>query len=127
MAVACPSCSSAGSLRITVSLELPPDSRSDEITLQIVVCSRCDLTGIAVYQESRRGALDDDSFDHTGYYVESEDLLALREAIAACPSPRNARCRCATHRRLGRRDRTGRWDGLAKYSLGKPFAMRLKK
>ncbi len=64
----CPECSTK-TLKITHKLELPPDSRSDEITLQIIECSGCGFGGIAVYEESRRGALDDDSFDHTGYRV----------------------------------------------------------
>jgi hypothetical protein len=124
MPFVCPECSSAGSLRITHSLELPPDSRSDEITLQIVRCVRCGFVGIAVYEESRRGSLDDESVDHTGYHASREDVLALQKAISACPAPRNARCRCATHRRLGHRGRSGRWDGLAETRLGAPFAMK---
>jgi hypothetical protein len=48
----------ANSLAITQSIELPPDGRSDEISLQIVACQACGFAGTAVYEESRRGALD---------------------------------------------------------------------
>ena len=121
----CPECSASKSLRITSKLELPPDSRSDEITLQVVECSRCSFAGIAVYEESRRGSLDSDSFDHTGYRVKLEDLKALRNAIRACPRPGNPRCKCPTHRSLGGKDESGRWNGLADVDLGDRFWMRL--
>ena len=55
MSFACPECLTK-SLKITAKLELPPDSRSDEITVQVVACSRCGFAGVAVYEESRRGA-----------------------------------------------------------------------
>ena len=61
MAFVCPECHTSESLRITRSLELPPDSRSDEITLQIIRCSSCRFAGVAVYEESRRGRLDDET------------------------------------------------------------------
>jgi hypothetical protein len=112
MSFLCPDCSAPRVLYIALSIELPPDSRSDEITLQIVECSRCDFAGIAVYEESRRGRPDDESFDHTGYHVSKSDLRALRKVITSCPDRRNPRCTCAAHRTLGRK-RRGRWDGLS--------------
>ena len=36
MSFNCPKCKSAGSLTVSYSIELPPDSRSDEIALQLV-------------------------------------------------------------------------------------------
>ena len=69
MAFLCPACDAAGGLKITRRLELPPDSRSDEITLQIVRCRRCNFEGLAIYEESRRGALGDEAVDHRGYMV----------------------------------------------------------
>jgi C4-type Zn-finger protein len=47
MPLVCPECSSA-SLNVTARLELPPDSRSDEITVQIVQCSQCGFSAAAV-------------------------------------------------------------------------------
>jgi hypothetical protein len=121
----CPNCTTAGSLKIRSRIELPPDSRSDEITLQIVSCARCGFAGVAVYEESRRGALDDDSFDHTGYHVSKDDLRALRKTIAQCPKPRDRRCDCTAHRALGRKNEWGRWNALDDIALDKPFALEL--
>jgi hypothetical protein len=123
MSFTCPECRAGDALRIVRSLELPSDARSDEITLQIVSCNRCRFAGIAVYEESRRGALDDDSFDHTGYRVSKRDLAALRRAMASCPEPRNPRCRCPAHREYGRRNARGRWSGLDAMELGLAFRM----
>jgi hypothetical protein len=119
----CPQCSTPGSLAIVHRLELPPDSRSDEITLQIVQCSRCLFGGIAVYEESRRGALDSESFDHRGFRIDVASLSALKKAISQCPKPRNWRCKCATHRKLGRHDASGRWTGLDDVDIGQSFPM----
>jgi hypothetical protein len=107
----CPDCES-GSLKITGRLELPPDGRDDEITLQIVECAGCGLAAIAVYRESRRGALDSECVDHDGCRVSAEDLRIVREAIDACPSPNNSGCDCETHRWLGG-STADRWDGLS--------------
>ena len=125
MPFTCPECKRR-SLSITDRLELPPDSRSDEIALQIVACASCSFKGIAVYEESRRGALDDESVDHTGYSVKRIDLAKLRRLMRACPDRGNHRCKCETHRQLGKRDKGGRWRGLDEIELGNPFAMRLR-
>jgi hypothetical protein len=121
----CPECSRAGSLRIVSSIELPPDSRSDEIALQVVECSRCDFAGIAVYEESRRGALDSESVDHRGYRIHEDDLQALKKAIQQCSKPRNERCRCRVHRRLSKTNASGRWNALDRMRLEGTFAMKL--
>jgi hypothetical protein len=118
MAFTCPDCSTRGSLHITLSLELPPDSRSDEITLQLVGCQRCGFRGVAIYEESRRGALDSEHWDHTGYRVEEEVLASLTRTMEACPDPRNARCSCKAHRTLRNRSPSGRW--LMPEGLGWP-------
>ena len=125
MSFLCPECLSPKSLAVIAWLELPPDSRSDEITLQIVECSRCGFAGLGVYEESRRGALGDESFDHTGYTIDKEGLEALKNAILSCPTPGERQCRCAAHRSFGQRDETGRWDGLAGVRLGNSFGIKL--
>jgi hypothetical protein len=112
----CPECSHS-SLSIVHRLELPPDSRSDEITLQIVTCYQCGFAGIAVYEESRRGALFSESVDHRAYRTTPADLKAIRQAIQRCPKPKDSRCRCASHQRLGHKDASGRWNGLADVHL----------
>jgi len=112
MAFACPECGSPGSLRITTSIELPPDARSDEIALQVVACARCGFRAAAVYEESRRGSLDSEAVDHQGHRVPRATLDSLAAQIGACPDPANHSCGCESHRRLGRTDDSGRWCGL---------------
>jgi hypothetical protein len=121
MSFQCPEC--RGALHITARLELPPDSRSDEITLQIVTCQDCGFAAIAVYEESRRGALDAESVDHRGLRIAAADLRALRAQIRSCPQPGNPRCVCTAHQALGRKDSSGRWAGLAGVELGDWFPM----
>lgn len=126
MSFQCPECRS-NTLQITSGIDLTRDSRSDEITLQVVRCSRCGFAGLAVYEESRRGSLFDESVDHRGYPVNAEDLAAIEKAIARCPDVGNWRCTCPTHQRLGRRNEAARWDGLSDVELGKRFEMWLKR
>jgi hypothetical protein len=123
MAFLCPDCGRY-SLKITSSLELAGDSRSDEITLQVIKCEHCPFEGIAVYEESRRGALDDDSFDHRGFRVSKDSVLAIKRAIRHCPSKKNPRCTCETHKALGSKSASGRWNGLDEVELEDPFFMR---
>jgi hypothetical protein len=112
MSFICPECS-GGFLEIVSSLELPPDSEWDEITLQVVECSDCGFAGAAVYEESRRGALDSEAWEHRGYRLEGKFLGLLVKEIAACPEPRNSGCQCAAHRKWNQIiDARGRWLGL---------------
>ena len=113
MAFVCPVCWTHGSLEIGMSLALPPDGDWDEISLQVVECSACRFKGAAVYEESRRGALDSETWDHSGYRLDEEDLLALQEAIRQCPKPKDPHCPCSSHRSLGQQV-NGRWQGLEK-------------
>jgi len=124
MPFVCPECSEK-SLKITSRIELPPDSRSDKIALQIVRCARCGFAGIAVYEESRRGALGSESFDHTGYRVSADDLKRVKRAIDRCPKPRNRRCKCSAHRKLGSKDTSGRWNGLKDVQREDAFRLKL--
>ena len=126
MSFLCPDCSTAGTLKIVSRLELPPDSRSDEITLQIVKCYRCSFEGIAVYEESRRGGFGSESVDHWGIYVSEVDLKVLKQQINKCPSPGNGQCTCATHKQLGSKDKSGRWNGISHIEVGRRFVMRLR-
>ena len=123
MSFKCPECS-AQSLAITRSFELSADSRSDEITLQTVKCSGCGFAGVAVYEESRRGVLDSESFSHTGYRVSASGLRWLKRMMGRCPRPRDSRCSCATHRTLGRRDASGRWNGMDSVACEGAFELR---
>ena len=125
MSFMCPECSTPRSLKIKAKIELPPDSRSDEITLQVVECSRCRFAGIAVYEESRRGALGSESFSHVGYRVGAKDLRMLKRTIKQCPAPNNWRCECSAHRTLGGKDVGGRWNGLQEIECEERFELHL--
>jgi len=124
MPFVCPQCS-VKSLKVASKIELPSDSRSDEITLQIVLCSRCGFAGLAVYEESRRGALGSESFDHTGYRVSVDDLRRVKRAIERCPKPRDRRCKCSAHCELGSKDASGRWNGLKDVQRDGAFKLKL--
>jgi hypothetical protein len=88
---------------------MPPDARSDEIALQIVKCQRCHFEAVAIYEESRRGALDSEEFDHYGCALDQKELKELKALIKQCPEPKNRRCSCDTHLKLDRKDASGRW------------------
>jgi hypothetical protein len=121
----CPYCAQPDALEVSLSIQLPPDSRSDEIFLQVVACQRCGFQGLAVYEESRRGALEHESWDHTGYHVEPGRLAAIVQAIESCPAPNNPACACSTHRDLGWQDATGRWKGIDGLTMSDSFRMEI--
>ncbi|MAT42599.1 MAG: hypothetical protein CL609_09675 [Anaerolineaceae bacterium] len=106
----CPTCKSKN-IKITQTIELPPDGINDEITLQTVECEHCDFYALAVYRESRRGALDSESWVHEGLRVSEGDFQTIRELIQSCPSPSDKRCQCESHQVLGHQT-DYRWDGL---------------
>jgi len=76
----CPDCKHR-TLKITQSLELGPDHRSDERTIQTIACSGCGFKGIAVYEESRRGSFNSESWHHDGYKVPIEVFEEVLRAI----------------------------------------------
>jgi hypothetical protein len=123
MAFQCPECS-LPSLRITHALELPPDSRSDEISLQIIACSHCKFKGVAVYEESRRGSFDSDSFHHRGFYLAKEAFERVHKSFSRCPTPKNARCQCASHKKLGAKEKNGRWIGIGGFKPMQEFVIK---
>jgi hypothetical protein len=104
---------------------LPADSRSDEIALQMIACSHCGFRGIAVYEESWRGKLDTENFEHTGYRVKPENLETIYTLIQNCPDPFNIHCTCSNHQQLGQHNAHGRWIGLNKIEIMETFIMRL--
>ena len=121
----CPDCLRQGSLQIVQSIQLAPDVRSDDIVVQTIACNQCAFRGLAVYEESKRGALDAEGWQHTGYRVPQPAIQTVAAAIGQCPDPKNAACRCATHGRLGQTDDGGRWSGLADVQGATTFPMRL--
>lgn len=125
MTFICPTCSK-DSLMIDSSIELPPDSRSDEISVQIVRCFECGFVGLAIYEESRRGSLDSETFHHQGYYVVDTLLNSIRETIESCPNPKKSRCKCYAHKTIYQINEHGTWNWLEKLPLIKEFQMVIK-
>ena len=87
-------------MRITSTIELPPDSCSYEITLQILKCSKCSFAGIGVYEETRRGGLDSENFYHYCHYFDGYNLAKMDKLIRKCPNPKKSGCQCRIHRYL---------------------------
>ena len=110
MPFCCPDCLSTDGLEIDAAIQLPPDSRSDEIFIQLGRCRQCGFQGAAVYEESRRGALDQDDWSHTGYCLELEVCRRWEGLIRSCPDPFNWRCRCQAHLAFNAVDAWGRWQ-----------------
>jgi hypothetical protein len=116
----CPKCQQ-GSLLIEAVLEISPDAKWDELTLQALHCTNCRFEGAAIYQESRRGALDSEIWQHTGYALEPGSNLLTR--LRDCPNPREHRCGCVVHSELGERDDRGYWKRPASLSHSTAFQL----
>jgi hypothetical protein len=101
---------------------MPPGADDDETSVQLVYCSGCEFSGIAVYREDRRGALDRESWSHDGYQIDDSSLQSLKKTITACPSPSQRSCSCESHAALRRHD----WAAVAASGIGvvRRFAMR---
>lgn len=110
MTFKCPKCQSK--LKIDSCLDIPYDSRSDEISLQILRCEKCPFSCIAIYEESRRGAIDSECVDYNAYKLEASEVERLAQLISKCPNPRNPDCPCPIHMELGKQDKDGRWIGI---------------
>lgn len=117
----CPKCLHPTGLSILRRLEIGSDSRSDEISLQLLTCHECSFRALGVYEESRRGALDRESWSHTGYGLTKTTFRTLKRDLNACPQPGSPRCDCTTHRLYGRQDSHGRWMGTDGIELGEKF------
>ena len=84
----CPRCRGV-SMKITSNIDLPPDSRSDEVSIQIIKCSKCGFAGLGIHEETRRGKLDSESVNHRGYYLDDSTLASLEKRISNAQSQRN--------------------------------------
>ena len=101
----CPACGCAD-LAITAVLQLDGDLLWDEIAVQTVACP-CGFHGAAVYEEERRGRLEDETWRHHGYRLTEDQFLEFSGLLAACPAPHDDACTCPAHRRLGAHDALG--------------------
>ena len=124
MSFVCPRCT-VPKLNITLGIELPPDKRADEITLQLLECSVCGWTGLGVYREYKRGMqVGNERFEHIGYHLPDGEYRMVRRLLSRCPSRRNPFCDCMVHRMLGHRDLDGNWDGLNTIRTHESFQLR---
>lgn len=121
----CPQCKAVDSLDIEAMIELPPDRRSSEISLQVVYCPCCQFRGLAVYEELRHAGRKSEGWEHIGYWVSPDAVNGILEAIHSCPDPYNPACECEAHVGLGEKDMRGIWSGLLEMERGHIFAMRL--
>jgi hypothetical protein len=122
MTFECPVCKKGG-LAIQLSMELMPGGDDDDVTLQTIDCGVCGFRGIAVYRESRHGALRSERWHHHGYAISEESLEAIRKALIKCPDTGNRRCGCETHAAFGGRN----WTDLAQNGIDAQKKFEMKK
>ena len=125
MSLQCPDCEAEGSLEIRSTLQLQKDQCQSEVTLQIIECHECQFSGLAVFEEGRRGAGDTRAWKHTGYRLGETDLNYVRELILACPKPFDPTCDCLAHSQFGICDSHGVWIGLEGFDARGSFPIRL--
>jgi len=121
----CPRCGAKG-LKIVKSMDLPPDRRSDDVILQITECHSCSFKGLALYEESRRGAMGGESFEHTGFWPSDEALTKVEAIFSFCSYLRDKRCGCEGHKRAVLATSCGKKWRLAildEYGCEKVFVM----
>lgn len=122
MTFECPACKKGG-LAIQLSMELMPGPDDDDVTLQTIACGACGFKGIAIYRESRHGALGSERWHHHGYAMSEKSLDAIMDALAKCADPRNRRCGCETHAALGGRN----WTDLSQNGIDVEKQFHMKK
>jgi hypothetical protein len=110
-------------MSISASIELPSDSRSDEITVQILKCPKCGFAGLGIYEETRRGRLDSEIVHHRGYYSNDSTLVSIEKMINQCPKPKKSNCKCRSHLSFCSVDEIGRWNWLEKIPLKEEFRL----
>lgn len=80
----CPSCDQHDVLIINTTVDIPEHTQYDEVCVQSIQCLSCDKHGMAVYEESRRGSLQDESVNHFGYWLEPESQINLDRLLKSC-------------------------------------------
>lgn len=94
----CPQCGAYG-LKILQAMDLPPDNRSDDVILQIVECNSCSFKGLSLYEESRRGGMDSESWEHTGFWTTDAAVTEVETFFSQCSTLRDKRCGCDAHKK----------------------------
>ena len=113
MAFECPSCKAASSLVIARRIEVDPPAPSSETSVQLVECKDCHFRALAVYQESRAGALDSESVGHRGYPLDDSEFESFAGIIKECPDRLNRHCRCPSHLKLDKLAASDSWPGAS--------------
>lgn len=121
----CPICDRE-SLAIGCGIELPPDltDGSDELTLSLVRCLLCSFSGSAIYEESRRGSLSSEDWNHDCVAAPPDALGTLAALILSCPDRKKWRCSCPAHFEIALRDPSGHWVPPVPISGPKRFPIR---
>ena len=124
MTFICPRCCGI-SLKINSSIELPPENRSDEITVQTFRCSECGFAGLGIYEETRRGRLNSELVHHRCYYLEDSTLVSIEKMIRRCPKPKKSNCKCKSHLSFHKVDKYGRWNWFEKIPHKESFKLEI--
>jgi hypothetical protein len=88
-------------LRVLDIIELPSDSRSDEITIKI-----------------------DEAFSHFGFQIPKNEFNQIRSLISKCPSKKNVRYDSKSHQLLEMENQNGLWIDMSPYQLSGQFWIR---
>lgn len=112
---ACPACGGPAALAIAQRLVLPGDRRTDEIGLEILVCS-CGFKAIAVTEQLRRPTLRQLVSDRAGYRLPAAAVDLIAFLISRCPEPAEEFCSCPSHAALNRRDLRNTWNLLHSFA-----------
>ena len=118
----CPECRRDGVLGVAHRIVFPGDCRSDEIALEILVCT-CGFKAVAVAEQLRRASLKGGAPDRVGYRMSAAAVDLLAYLIAGCPEPSEEYCRCRAHATLDRRDLRNQWNLLHSFAPFTGFAV----
>ncbi len=113
ISLVCPDCAGR-SLMIAKSIELGSDRDYDETSFQAIQCVKCNMVGVSLYQESRRGA--EDSWQHFGHRMEETNFNLLLKQLTKCSYPRQHKCNCEAHVYFGAKKDNGALHPLDRLS-----------
>lgn len=80
----CPGCKKHDALMIKLSVEIPEHTVFDDVDIQSIRCNNCKKSGMGIYEESRRGNLQDETVNHYGYWLDTESQLNLDQLLESC-------------------------------------------
>lgn len=65
------------------------DDMWDENTIQILQCQECKFKAVGLYQEEHRGQLDDETWQHRGFFTPVEKIQKLETQLDQLPNQRD--------------------------------------